>query len=545
MLVRGYARLIKDGNPVPDGTEVRIRLHEDNSLIATTTTVGGEFEHNFQGNPGPYYVTVDHAGEVHVSSSKVVGMSGPVNIGGIPLLFRLWRDGYIPGVLDELLISSDGVGMSVDANGGCGLVRGVLYDQSNVLPLTIEAADAQQRIDLVALQVVPAGADDNTEGRAQVIVKKGVPSSSPSAPALTQTSSLWEIPLANIVVDIGASSIASNKVVDRREQANVQIGDGYIDTVMLADGAVTTAKLDDKAVTAAKIADNTITATQIATDAVGSDELAANAVTSSHIANDAVTSAKIAAGAVTNSELATNSITDVKIVNGTITGGKLANDTITAGKIASGAVTSSELADNSVTGAKIVNGTITGTKLASNTITATQIAADAVGQSELAANSVTTGHIVNGTILESDLNSAVTAKLNTYGYNHQTMAPFDWINITSTSFITVANATLSLSAGTWALFCQYEGMVGTTTENKSAIQLRFIGTAVDGFVTSHAVQNYETYGLTGLSASLFRINPDTLASSGSRTLTLQARRGGSYNCKIQGVVNLYAIKVGP
>lgn len=245
MQIRGFVRTIKDGEPVPDGTEVRIYSHATQALLQTVTTLGGAYEHNFQGNPGPYWVEVEYGDEVHLSSSKVIGMAGPVSIGGIPLLFRLWHDGYIPDVLDELLVSSTGVGMSVTVGAGVGIVRGVLYDQSEPLTLPIEAADSQGRIDLVALQVVPAGANPDTEGRARVIVKRGTPSGSPTPPGLTQSQSIWEIPLAHVVVDAGVSSIAESKVQDKRSRSNVKIEDGYITTGMIADGAITPVKLSE------------------------------------------------------------------------------------------------------------------------------------------------------------------------------------------------------------------------------------------------------------------------------------------------------------
>lgn len=313
MLVRGFVHTIKDGLPVANGTEVRIYSHDTNSLLATTTTLSGEYEHNFQGNPGPYKVEVTHAGETHISSSKVVGMSGPTNIGGIPLLFRLWHDGYIPDLLDELEVTSTGVGMQVQVGGGAAICRGVLYDQSSTLPLNIDAADGQQRIDVVALQVVPAGADDDKEGRALLVVKKGTPAGTPVPPSLTQTSSLWEMALAHVTVDIGASSIAGNKVADVRPQSNVKIGDGYITTAMIGDGQVTTPK----------ILDGAVTTTKLDTMAVTTAKIASEAVTTAKIENGAVTSAKLGAKAVTAYSLGDNAVLTHHIQNGAVTPVKL------------------------------------------------------------------------------------------------------------------------------------------------------------------------------------------------------------------------------
>src|SRR3989304_139343 len=88
MLIRGYIRRVDDGSAVPDGTEVAIRRHVDDSLISTAVTVGGMYELVLNGSPGPYYIRAAIADEVHISSSKVVGMSGPLDVGNLPLYFR-------------------------------------------------------------------------------------------------------------------------------------------------------------------------------------------------------------------------------------------------------------------------------------------------------------------------------------------------------------------------------------------------------------------------------------------------------------------------
>lgn len=241
MMIRGYVRTIKTGNPVPDGTEVEIRRHVDNSLIATVVTVGGLYEYVQDGSPGPYYVRVDISDEVHISSSKVVGMSGSVDISGLHLYFRLWRDGYIPNVMEQSSVFSSGAGMQVTVRSGVHLIRGVLYDQPGHVNLAIDAADSQPRIDTVVIEVMRPGSGDNVEGRTRLVVKKGTPAATPTAPSLTQTSGgVWEHPIANVTVDPAVSSIASNKVTDRRTRCNVEIPAGSITGTHIADNSIET-----------------------------------------------------------------------------------------------------------------------------------------------------------------------------------------------------------------------------------------------------------------------------------------------------------------
>ena len=268
MIVRGFIRKVSDGTPVPDGTEVVFRRHVDDSLLATTVTSGGMYELVLNGSPGPYYVRAAISDEVHISSSKVVGMSGPIDIGNLPLYFRLWTDGYIVGILDQMSVFATGSGMQVTVRSGATLVKGVLYDQPGQAVLPVDAADAQPRIDTVVIEAMVPGSGADVEGRTRLVVKKGTPAASPVAPSLTQlVGGIWEHPLANITVDPGVSSIASNKVTDRRKAASVVLGDGSITTAMLADDSVTAAKMAPNSVGSAEIVDGAVTKEKLANTA--------------------------------------------------------------------------------------------------------------------------------------------------------------------------------------------------------------------------------------------------------------------------------------
>lgn len=334
MLIRGYIRKVSDGTPVPDGTEVAFRRHVDDSLLSTVTTVGGMYELVLDGSPGPYYVRAAIADEVHISSSKVVGMSGPVDIGNIPLYFRLWTDGYIVGVLEQMSVFATGAAMQVTVRSGATLVKGVLYDQPGQATLTIDAADTQGRIDTVVIETMVPGSGVDVEGRTRLVVKKGTPSETPVAPALTQLiNGIWEHPLANVIVDPSVSSIASNKVTDRRVQSNVQIGNGYISTAMLADDSVTAAKMAPNSVAAAEIADGAVGTAEIANLAVTRAKIAASAVGSAEIADNAVTSAKIAAKTIVAGDIADRTIMYSQIELGGLLGNLLADATIDETKL--------------------------------------------------------------------------------------------------------------------------------------------------------------------------------------------------------------------
>ena len=68
MIVSRYFTTIPDGTPVPNGVEVELRAHADNSLVATTTTTNGWATFTLDGNPvGPHYLRCLYNSEVQVN----------------------------------------------------------------------------------------------------------------------------------------------------------------------------------------------------------------------------------------------------------------------------------------------------------------------------------------------------------------------------------------------------------------------------------------------------------------------------------------------
>lgn len=252
MILRGTVRDPKTGAPVPDGTPVEVRRRDDNSIIASLTTSGGAYEYLTDGNPGQFNVSATDGSEVKITSSWAVGPAGAADVSGLPLYFRLWTDGYIPGLWGELAVTADGTGLNVKVANGAAVVRGILYDQrvSNPKTLAIAAADpTNPRIDTVVVRVIPAGVNPNTEGTSLLAVKTGAPAASPVAPTLTQNdSTVWEIALADVRVDAGVTAIAADKVTNRRVQATPGIGLEQVDdrvAALIVAGAGITKTYDD------------------------------------------------------------------------------------------------------------------------------------------------------------------------------------------------------------------------------------------------------------------------------------------------------------
>lgn len=325
MYLRGIVQTVGTGAPVPDGTEGEMRLLSDDTLVATLTTTDGWFEYEQNGSPGPYYIDWDYAARTKIQYSKVTGTSGSTQIGSLPLIFRTFTNGVVSGVGSDLNITATGSDMFVQVGLGAAIVQGLIYDHITAGPVAIDASDpTNPRIDTVVVEVVPTGAGEDIEGRAELVVVKGAPAATPVAPTLTQTSALYQYPLKDVAVGAGVLVIGSDKLTDRRTYARTSIPAGGVGTTELADGSVTSAKILDGTIATADIANLAVTGTKIAASGVGTNQIAVGAVTETRIADGAVTSAKILDGTIVAADLASNAVTTAKIADGAVTSAKLA-----------------------------------------------------------------------------------------------------------------------------------------------------------------------------------------------------------------------------
>lgn len=129
----------------------------------------------------------------------------------------LWlSDGVIRGDLDGLAVSqrATSANASVDVATGRAWVDGHFYESDAVENLTIDAnSSGNARIDRI---VVKADLSANTIALAVV---KGTAAATPTPPALTQSASVWEIPLARVAVADSFTSIADADITDERQYA--------------------------------------------------------------------------------------------------------------------------------------------------------------------------------------------------------------------------------------------------------------------------------------------------------------------------------------
>lgn len=118
---------------------------------------------------------------------------------------------------------------------GSAMVTGTVYENTTDLTLAVGAnASGNARIDTVIIR------KDFVLQTIRAAVLQGSPAATPVPPTLTQDATTWEIPIANIAVANGFSTLTDSNITNRQQWVNV--GDGvYIDGVFNNSGGA----LDD------------------------------------------------------------------------------------------------------------------------------------------------------------------------------------------------------------------------------------------------------------------------------------------------------------
>lgn len=240
-----------DGNAVA-GATVSLRRESDNfQLDSTTTDANGYF--TFSATevlyPGPVKVVVtDTNGNVRQHSGRSTGQVGTVFMSDFPHAFLMMTDGVVGGASDELEVSSTGLTMNVSVAAG----EAFLFGHSSVWEAAQDVAitsngTGNPRLDLIVVRLIPPGVSE--EGKQVIVAVAGTAAASPVAPTETQDpNTVWEIPLATVRVESGASSIAADKVTDARVYTSGPLQDNSVGTAKLVDDSVTQPKIADGAV---------------------------------------------------------------------------------------------------------------------------------------------------------------------------------------------------------------------------------------------------------------------------------------------------------
>jgi hypothetical protein len=114
------------------------------------------------------------------------------------------------GVTAGLVVTA-GTGMTVSVSPGGAVIQGHFFSLDAAQTLTVLPADpTYNRIDLVVVHLNWA------TGNMNLSIVKGTAASIYAAAQVTTNDTVWEIPLAEIVVNTGVSSITSANITDKR-----------------------------------------------------------------------------------------------------------------------------------------------------------------------------------------------------------------------------------------------------------------------------------------------------------------------------------------
>ncbi len=124
--------------------------------------------------------------------------------------------GVFDNVENELAVTeTDPVSLGVKVDTGWAFVHGFWYHNDNALTKTLGVADPEHsRIDRIVLRL-----DSTTSFKISCEVKQGTPAASPSPPSLTQTDAIYEISLAQVLIEANVTSVSNSKITDERSFA--------------------------------------------------------------------------------------------------------------------------------------------------------------------------------------------------------------------------------------------------------------------------------------------------------------------------------------
>ena len=125
---------------------------------------------------------------------------------------NLVGNGVVGEVGNELAIIKQTVAnKTIQVSTGTVVINGAMRVIDAAFNLTIaDNTSGNPRIDRIVARL------NQTDRKLEIVVKQGTAASSPSAPALTQTSTVWEISLAKIAVANGFSTVITANITDER-----------------------------------------------------------------------------------------------------------------------------------------------------------------------------------------------------------------------------------------------------------------------------------------------------------------------------------------
>ncbi len=215
-----------------DGSTLGTAVTDGNGLyqksLSTTATTGAS---SYLLHPGPYRIEVTVGQYTRKYSSQSIGSAGPLHLPAQIFLNQAMGTGLVisPGSsLASGAVTSAGAARTVVVDSFAAVVQGIPIWNDLARTITISAnATGATRIDTIVLEVVPTG--NATEGKCTLKVVDGTA----VQPVLTQTTLLWQFPLANVSVANGAATIAQANITDRRDYIERAVTTVETDVILL------------------------------------------------------------------------------------------------------------------------------------------------------------------------------------------------------------------------------------------------------------------------------------------------------------------------
>lgn len=109
------------------------------------------------------------------------------------------------------LQATPGNGLAVSVAAGSAWINGYRYENTDDLNLPLTTANGSNpRIDRIVVRL------SQVSRNIQLAVVDGTPAATPLAPALTRTSDVYELGIADVLIPAAATSIATNNITDTR-----------------------------------------------------------------------------------------------------------------------------------------------------------------------------------------------------------------------------------------------------------------------------------------------------------------------------------------
>ena len=206
------------GNP-QSGITVTVETAAGDSLDTPSTDSNGLATYEQDGSPGPMVATATVSGRTLARDGRSLDQLGTWYANDAPVFWRALGNGVIPGYNDPATAAGDmavspGTGRQISVATGALVIDGHVYRCTSATAISIDAnSSGSTRYDRVIVRFTREG--QATEGACVLAILKGTPGAG-DAPALTKSSSTFEVSLGKVRVVDSAASFVSGDITDER-----------------------------------------------------------------------------------------------------------------------------------------------------------------------------------------------------------------------------------------------------------------------------------------------------------------------------------------